>query len=218
MKEDNSETYTRGSLEGKSGKRQRGIFFVAKNLAGSGSDAGGINDQSFLMSELILGAAKQQLQLETGKNISLFPAELLADKFVSEDLDRYSNDLEKFLKHPKYFKEDDFENVKYFVHEIQENKTPCCKMHCGNRLWRFYKEYLNFEPHIPTEPEQIFKHLVETILEEGFSRVFLNIGGVSEFMKNRSEELRRDDEETLDVLSNRLRISHHLPIWTVYAG
>ncbi len=205
-------------LEAKSGKGKKGIFVIVKTLVGSGGGAVGISDQGRKMSEYILDAAKEQLQHEIGKNISLYPTELLADRFLSEDLERYRNDLKKFLKDPKYFEEDEFEEINDFIRDIQQNKSPEYKRSCGNKLWRFYTEYLKVQPHIAAENEEILKHLVETILAEGYSGVLLVLDEVSLFMKNRTEELRTDDEKTLVVLSNRLAKIHNLPIWTVCAA
>jgi hypothetical protein len=205
-------------LEAKSSKGKKGIFVIVKTLVGTGSGTVGITDQGRRMSEYILDAAKEQLQHEIGKNISLYPAELLADRFLKEDLERYRNDLKKFLKDPKYFEEDEVEDVNDFIRDIQQNKTPEYKKSCGIKLWRFYTEYLKVQPHIAAETEEILKHLVETILEEGYSGVLLVLDEVSLFMKNRSEELRTDDEKTLVVLSNRLAKIYNLPIWTVCAA
>jgi len=205
-------------LEAKSDKGKKGIFVIVKTLVGTGSGAVGITDQGRHMSEYILDSAKEQLQYETGKNVSLYPAELLADRFLTEDVERYRNDLKKFLKDPKYFDEDEFEDINDFIRDIQQNKTPEYKKSCGNKLWRFYDEYLKVHPHIAAETEEILKHLVETILEEGYSGVLLVLDEVSLFMKNRSEDLRTDDEKTLVVLSNRLAKIYNLPIWTVCAA
>ena len=202
----------------KSGKGKKGVFVIVKTLVGTGSGTVGITDQGRRLPEYILDAAKEQIEAETGKNLSLYPAELLADRFINEDIDRFRNDLKKFLRDPRYFDEDEFEDVNDFIRDIQQNKSPEYKRSCGNKLWRFYTEYLKVNPHIAAEAEDILKHLVETILAEGYAGVLLVLDEVSLFMKNRGEEQRTDDEQTLVVLSNRLAKVHNLPIWTVCAA
>lgn len=205
-------------LEAKSGKGKKGIFVIVKTLVGAGGGTVGLTDKGQRLSEYILDATKEQLQLETCKNLSLYPTELLADRFLSEDLDRYRKDLGKFLRDPRFFEEDEFEDVNDFIRDIQQNKSPEYKRSCGNRLWRFYTEYLKVQPHIAAETEDILKHMVEVILGEGYSGVLLVLDEVSLFMKNRDDNQRTDDEKTLVVLSNRLAKVHNLPIWTVCAA
>ena len=194
---------------------QKGIFTIVKTLVGTGGGTVGLVDKGQRLSEYILDAAKEQIQTELGKNLSLYPVELLADRFLSEDLDRFRADLKKFLKDPRFFEEDEFEDVDDFLRDIQDNKSPQYKKSCGNKLWRFYTEYLKVKPHIPAETEDILKHMVHVILDEGYSGVLLVLDEVSLFMKNRDEDQRTDDEKTLVVLSNRLGKVENLPIWTV---
>ncbi|MBX9718208.1 MAG: hypothetical protein K2X36_05120, partial [Microbacteriaceae bacterium] len=206
-------------LEAKSTKGKRGVFVVVKTLVGVGAGTVGVSgDSGRSLSEYILDAVKEQLQAETGKNLSLYPVERLADRFVNEDLDRYRNDLKKFLKSPQFFHEDEFEEVDQFIKDIQANKSPEYKRSCGNKLWRFYTEFLKVQPQIPAESEEILRHMVETVLFEGYSGILLVLDEVSLFMKNRDEDQRTEDEKTLVVLSNRLGKVHNLPIWTVCAA
>jgi hypothetical protein len=202
-------------LEAKSGKGKKGIFVMVKTLVGAGGGTVGLTDKGQRLTEYILDAAKEQLQMELGKNLSLYPAELLADRFLSEDLDRYRADLRKFLRDPRFFEEDEYEDADVFIRDIQQNKSPEYKRSCGNKLWRFYTEYLKVQPQIAGETEDILKHMVETIQAEGYSGVLLVLDEVSLFMKNRDENQRTDDEKTLVVLSNRLAKVYNLPIWTV---
>jgi hypothetical protein len=104
--------------------------------------------------EYILDVAKEQLQAETGKNLSLYPVEILADRFLPKDLERYRTDLRKFLKDPKFFEEDEFEDVDAFLRDMQQNKSPEYKRSCGNKLWRFCTEYLGVQPQIAAETEE----------------------------------------------------------------
>jgi len=201
-------------LEAKS-SRAKGIFVVVKTLVGAGGGTIGLTDQGQRLSEYILDAVKEQLQVELGKNLSLYPTEILADRFLSKDLDRYRADLKKFLCDPRFFETDEFEDLNDFIRDIQQDKSPEYKRSCGNKLWRFYTEYLEMQPQIAAETEDILKHMVEVILAEGYSGILLVLDELSLFMKNRDEDLRTDDEKTLVVLANRLAKVHNLPIWTV---
>ncbi len=205
-------------LKAKSGGAKKGVFVVARTLVGSGGGAVGLSDKGKRLGEYILESVKEQLLIETGKNLSLYPAEILADRFLGEDLDRYRKDLKKFLKDPNYFAEDAFEDAEDFIKSIQQNKSPEYKRSAGNKLWRFYDEYLKVQPQVPAETEDILKHVVETILAEGYSGVLLILDEISLFMKDRGEDQRVDDEKTLVVLANRLAKVHNLPIWTVCAA
>ena len=205
-------------LEAKSSKGKKGVFVIVKTLVGAGGGTIGLNEQGQKLTEYILEAARDQLKIELGKNISLYPSELLADRFIAKDLDLYRPKLKKFLRDPNYWEEDEFEDVDDFIREMQENKTPDYKQSCGNKLWRFYTEYLELNPQIVAETEDVLKHMVEAIMAEGYSGVLLVLDEVSLFMKNRGDALRDDDEKTLVVLSNRLAKVHNLPIWTICAA
>ena len=122
------------------------------------------------------------------------------------------------MTQPKYFEDDEFEDIDDFITVIRENKTPEYKKSCGDKLWRFYHEYLGVRPEIAAETEEVLKHMVKAILGEGYSGVLILLDEVSIFMKNRDENLRSDDEKTLVVLSNRLAKVENLPIWTVCAA
>jgi hypothetical protein len=205
-------------LKQKSSGKNKGIFIISQTLVGVGGGTVGYDTKGRALTDYILDAAKNQLQKETGKNISLYPVELLADRFINKDLDRYRADLKKFLKDPKYFEDDEFEDIDDFVNVIRENKTPEYKKSCGDKLWRFYHEYLGVRPDIEAETEDVLKHMVKAILAEGYSGVLILLDEVSIFMKNRDENLRSDDEKTLVVLSNRLAKVENLPVWTVCAA
>jgi hypothetical protein len=202
-------------IEAKSSKGKRGIFVIVRTLVGSGGGTIGLTDKGQRLSEYIIEAAREQLRIELGKNISLYPAEILADRFMAKDLDLYRNKLKAFLRDPHFWEEDEFEDVDDFIRDIQENKSPDYKRSCANKLWRFYTECLQVSPHVAAETEDILKHMVQEILREGYSGVLLVLDEVSLFMKNRDDAQRTDDENTLVVLSNRLAKVHHLPIWTV---
>lgn len=193
----------------------KGIFVIVKTLVGVGGGTTGIQDHGRPLVDYIIDAAKEQLEVEIGKNISLYPVELLADRFLVQDVDRYRTDLKKFLRDPNFFEEDEFEDVNEFIRDLQENRSPEYKRSCGNKLWRFYTEYLKVQPQIEAENEEVLKHLVETILAEGYSGVLLILDEVSLFMVNRTESQRWEDSRTLVVLTNRLAKIYNLPIWTV---
>jgi hypothetical protein len=205
-------------IEGKGGGGKKGIFVIVKTLVGFGGGTVGIAEQGKRLVDYVIDAAKDQLQAEVGKNLSLYPVELLADRFLKEDVDRYRNDLKKFLRDPKFWEPEEFEEVDKFIGDIQENKSPEYKRSRGNKLWRFYTEYLKVQPQIAMDSEDVLKHLVEVIMAEGYSGVLLVLDEVSLFMKDRDDDLRVDDERTLVVLSNRLAKIHNLPVWTVCAA
>lgn len=207
-------------LQTKSQAPNKGVFVVVKTLVGTGGGAVGIDNRGRRLVDYILEAASEQIKLEIGRNLSIYPAELLADRFLAQDLDRFGRDFRKFLKDPAYFTQDEINRHDFneFVAQIQDNRSPEYKRSIGNKLWRFYTEYLHVQPQIPAETEDILKNLVETILAEGYTGVLLVLDEVSLFMKDREEDQRVDDEKTLVVLSNRLAKVYNLPIWTVCAA
>lgn len=205
-------------LSAKSSNGSRGIFVVVKTLVGSGGDmAGDSSKKGKTLVEIILDEVKEQLYTELGKNISLFPYEQLADHFFKNDRNRFRKELVSFLHDPHYFEEDEYEEVDDFITTIEKNPNPKTKFDYGNKLWRFYTDYLKVTPIIDLEPEQVLKHMVEAILAEGYSGVLLVLDEVSLFMRDRVDQ-RSADESTLTVLSNRLTRAHNLPIWTICAA
>ena len=196
----------------------KGLFVVVKTLVGSGSGTVGYDEKGKRFSEYLLDAVKEQLFIETGKNVSLYPVEILADRFLNKDISLYRKELAKFLRDPKYFDDDEYEDINDFIETIQQDKSPEYKRSCGNKLWRFYTEHLEIQPQVVAETEDVLKHLVEAIMLEGYSGVLFVLDEVSLFMKNRDEAQRNDDEKSLVVLSNRLAKVHNLPVWTVCAA
>lgn len=207
-------------LQAKSSAPQKGIFVVVKTLVGTGGGAVGIDNRGRRLVDYILEATSEQIKIEIGRNLSIYPAELLADRFLAQDLDRFGRDFRKFLKDPAYFTQDEIDRHDFneFIAQIQGNPSPEYKRSIGNKLWRFYTDYLGVQPQIPAETEDILKNMVETIMAEGYRGVLLILDEVSLFMKDREEDQRVDDEKTLVVLSNRLAKVHNLPIWTVCAA
>ncbi|NTU80341.1 MAG: hypothetical protein HGA45_13355 [Chloroflexales bacterium] len=207
-------------LQAKSSAPSKGIFVIVKTLVGTGGGAVGVATRGRRLVDYILEAASDQIKLEIGRDLSIYPADLLADRFLAQDRDRFGRDLRKFLKDPTYFPQDEIDRHDFneFVLQMQNSSSPEHKRSLGNKLWRFYTEYLHVQPQIPAETEDILKNLVETIMAEGYSGVLLVLDEVSLFMKDREEDQRVDDEKTLVVLSNRLAKVHNLPIWTVCAA
>lgn len=201
-------------LQKKSSGKSKGVFVVVKTLVGQGGGTIGVTDTGRSMTEYILDAVHAQYQLENDKPISLYPVEMLADRFENEDFDRYQKDLKKYLKDPKYFDEEEQVELDTFLEELR-NGTASQRKDCGDRLWRFYREYLKITPDIPAETEDVLKHMVERLLSEGYEGVFLILDEVSLFMKSRKGSQRDEDEKTLVVLSNRVAKHHGLPLWTV---
>lgn len=66
-------------LEAKSSKGNKGIFVIVTTLVGVGGGTVGLTDKGGRLTEYILNAAKQQMLLEIGKNLSLYPTELLVE-------------------------------------------------------------------------------------------------------------------------------------------
>ena len=157
---------------------------------------------------------QDQYQSETGRTISVYPVEVLADCFESE-LDLYYQRLAKFLKDPKYFDEENQIEIEEFLDNLRNSKKPTVRRDCGQKLWDFYRKELKTTPDIPREAEAVLKHLVETLIASGYEGLLLILDEVSLFMKNRTEDQRVEDEKTLVVLSNRLAKTHCLPVWTI---
>jgi hypothetical protein len=200
-------------LAKKSAGKSKGIFIAVKTLVGQGGGTIGVTDTGRKLTEYILDAVQDQYHAETGKPISIYPVEVLADRFESE-MDLYHKSLAKFLKDPKFFDEEEQEEVGKFIDDLRHSKNQTVRRDCGQKLWRFYKEYLKTTPDIPLEAEAVLKHMVETLLGLGYEGLLLIMDEVSLFMKNRTDDQRVEDEKTLVVLSNRLAKTHCLPVWT----
>lgn len=215
-KRDSLYTHWENGLAKKS--KGKGIFVVVKTLVGAGSGTVGMSGTKSLLVEYILEAIQEQFRAETGKSIALLPPEILAQRFLKDDLERYRKDLEKYLRDPKYFDSEQFETLDEFLSNLQNKKDPGRQKDCGRRLWDFYEQYLEIRPKIPMETEQVLENAVKAILAEGYAGILLILDEVSLFMKNRQEDQRVEDEKTLVVLSNRLVHNSNLPVWTVCAA
>jgi hypothetical protein len=201
-------------LAKKSTGKSKGIFVAVKTLVGQGGGTIGVTDTGHKLTEYILDIVQEQYQAENGKPISVYPVEILADRFEQE-IERYRKDLGKFLKDPKFFDEEEQEDLEKFLDDLRNSKSQKVRRDCGQKLWRFYAEYLQVTPKLPGESEDVLKHMVETLIAQGYEGLLLILDEVSLFMKNRTDEQRTEDEKTLVVLSNRLAKTHCLPVWTI---
>ena len=68
-----------------------------------------------------LDAVQDQYQSETGRRISVYPVEVLADCFEPE-LDLYYKRLAKFLKDPKYFDEENQIEIEEFLDNLRNSR------------------------------------------------------------------------------------------------
>ena len=200
-------------------KESKGIFVAVKTLVGQGGGAIGVGDIGKTLTEYVLDAVGEQFHLETGCTLPLYPTEILAERFLGTgDLDRYRRDLAKFLKDPKFFDEEEREDINDFLDDLQNNPDPGVQRDCGQRLWDFYDSYLRIRPQIPMEAEDVLKHMVRRLLDEGYAGLLIILDEVSLFMQGRTGAQRVEDEKALVVLSNRLAKVENLPVWIVCAA
>jgi hypothetical protein len=186
-------------------RESRGIFVAVKTLVGQGGGTVGVGDTGKTLTEYVLDAVAEQFFLETGRSLPLYPAEILVKRFLeTDDFDLYRRSLAKFLKDPSYFDEEEQEDIADFLNDLQNPADPGIQRDCGQRLWDFYIRYLKIRPQIPMEAEDVLKHMVQRLLEEGYAGLLLILDEVSLFMKGRTDAQRGEDEKALVVLSNRL--------------
>jgi hypothetical protein len=197
-------------------KDGKGILIAVKTLVGQGSINTAGDDKT--LGGYILDAVAEQFYLENGKSLPLYPEEILAERFLSQDVERYSKDLQKYLQDPAYFDEENRMSLEEFLDELQNNQDPGVQRDLGQKLWDFYDRYLRIRPKIETDVEDVLKHMVQRLLDEGYAGLLLILDEVSLFMKGRSDKLRSEDEKALVVLSNRLAKVENLPVWTVCAA
>jgi hypothetical protein len=197
-------------------QESKGIFVAVKTLVGQGGGAVGVSDTGRSLTEYILDAVAEQFFVETGKSLPLYPTEILAERFLNTgDFELYRRELAKFLRDPNYFDEEEREDINDFLADLQNDPDPGVQRDCGQRLWDFYEQYLKTRPQIPIETEDVLKHMVERLLDEGYAGLLLILDEVSIFMRGRTDAQRVEDEKTLVVLSNRLAKVQNLPVWTV---
>ena len=200
-------------------QESKGIFVTVKTLVGQGGGTIGVDGGGRKLTEYILDAVADQFYLETGRSLPIYPTQILAERFLNtRDFDRYRSDLASFLRDPNYFDEEEQEDIDDFLGDLQNNPDPGVQRDCGQRLWDFYVKYLETTPKIPMETEDVLKHMVEQLLEDGYAGLLLILDEVSLFMKGRSAVQRVEDEKALVVLSNRIAYKENLPVWTVCAA
>jgi hypothetical protein len=207
-------SFFENGLAKKSGGKSKGIFVAVKTLVGQGGGTIGVTDTGRKLTEYILDAVQDQYYAENGSRISLYPVEVLADRFESE-IEVYHKPLAKFLKNPKFFDEEEQEDIDKFLDDLRNSKDPAVRRDCGDKLYRFYKEDRKSTPDLPLEAEDVLKYMVETLRAKGYEGLLLILDEVSLFTKNRTGPQRDEDEKTLVVLSNRLAKTHCLPVWTI---
>lgn len=199
-------------------QQSRGVFVAVKTLVGQGGGGSGLTGSEKSLADYVLDAVAEQFYAENGRSLPLYPTEILAERFIKSDLERYSRDLAKFLQDPAYFDEENQESLEEFLEDLQNNPDPGVQRDCGQRLWDFYKQYLHVTPDIPVDLEPKLKHMVQRLLAEGYAGLLLILDEVSLFMKSRSDAQRAEDERALVVLSNRLAKVENLPVWLVCAA
>jgi hypothetical protein len=64
--------------------------------------------------------------------LPLYPTEILAERFLQQDLERYSRDLSKFLQDPKYFDEESRESLEEFWAIYRTTRTQVSGVTAGN--------------------------------------------------------------------------------------
>lgn len=197
----------------------KGIFVAVKTLVGYGGGGVGLANADRSLEDYVLDAVSEQFFFETGRSLPIYPTQILANRFLNtDDFDLYRARLAKFLKNPKFFDEEAQEDIDLFLDDLRNNPDPAVQRDCGQRLWDFYKFDLKSTPDIPMETEDVLRHMVKLLLEEGYAGLLLILDEVSLYMKDRTDSQRAEDEKALVVLSNRLAKMDNLPIWTVCAA
>lgn len=197
----------------------RGILVAVKTLVGYGGGGVGLANADRSLEDYILDAVSEQFFLETGRTLPIYPTQILANRFLNtDDFDLYRARLAKFLKNPKFFDEEAQEEIDTFLDDLRNNPDPAVQRDCGQRLWDFYRSDLKSTPDIPMETEDVLRHMVKRLLEEGYAGLLLILDEVSLYMKDRTDSQRAEDEKALVVLSNRLAKMDNLPVWTVCAA
>ncbi len=197
----------------------KGIFVAVKTLVGYGGGGVGLANAERSLEDYVLDAVSEQFFLETGRSLPIYPTQILADRFLNtDDFDLYRARLAKFLKNPKFFDEEAQEDLEAFLDDLRNNPNPAVQRDCGQRLWDFYTRDLGTTPRIPIETEDVLRHMVKRLLEEGYAGLLLILDEVSLYMKDRTDNQRAEDEKALVVLSNRLAKLDNLPVWTVCAA
>ncbi|HPZ07992.1 MAG TPA: hypothetical protein PL110_07755 [Candidatus Eremiobacteraeota bacterium] len=195
-------------------RKDRGIFVIARTFHSQNSD----KERTLL--EYLIETVKDQYFAETGENILLYPAELLSNWFIENELKLLGEDLEKFLKDPREFDKKEQWTLEEFLKKNQNQSNWQDMKECGKRLWGYYEKIRGGVPQniIPRDPESVIKHMVERLMEKGYDGILFILDDILLFMEKRSDYQRAADEKTLNVLSHRLVHYHNLPVWTICAA
>jgi hypothetical protein len=127
-------------LAKKSSGKKKGIFVAVKTLVGQGGGTVGVTDTGRKLTEYILDAVQDQYLAENGKPISVYPVEVLADRFESE-LEMYHKPLAKFLKDPTFFDEEGRKTSRVPGRPAKQQEPEGTRRDCGQKLWRFYRSF-----------------------------------------------------------------------------
>lgn len=196
-------------------QKSKGILVAVKTLVGQGDSNVGLIGSEKSLAEYVLDAVGEAYFAENERTLPLYPTEILAERFLGQDLERYSNDLEKYLKDPKIFDEEERESLSEFITDLQDKTNPKVQQDRGNKLWNFYVNYLKVKPTIPLDSEDKLDFMIQRIIDEGYAGLLLILDEVSLYMKGRNEAQKAEDEKVLVVLSNRLAKVKNRPIWIV---
>jgi hypothetical protein len=203
----------------KKSKDSKGILVAVKTLIGQGGGAIGMKGMNRTLAEYVLDAVADQFYLETGRSLPFYPVEILAERFLNtEDFELYKSRLARFLKDSAFFDDEEQEDIQDFLADLQSTADPGRRRDCGDRLWRFYTEDLKTTPQIPIDSEDVLKHMVQRLLDEGYAGLLLILDEVSLFEQGRTDAQRVEDQKALEVLSNRLAKVECLPVWTICAA
>ena len=165
----------------KKAKDSKGILVAVKTLIGQGGGAIGMKGMNRTLAEYVLDAVADQFYLETGHSLPFYPVEMLAERFLNtEDFELYQSRLARFLKDPAFFDDEEQEDIQDFLADLQSTADPGRRRDCGDRLWRFYTEDLKTTPQIPIDSEDVLKHMVQRLLDEGYAGLLLILDNATE--------------------------------------
>jgi len=188
---------------------EKKVFPVVLSLVGKGGPS---STKSLV--DYIMEAASLMYEALNNVPFPVYPEEHLADRFLSEDINRFRDDLIKFLGIDRYLEGLPKYNYGDLLDALQD---PLQRKDAAKVLWRFYIEYLKIEPRIPVDSLTRLEYFVRRVLEEGYTGVLVVLDEVSEYMQ-KDESRRTDNEDTLLVLSHSLAKEKGLPIWTLCAA
>ncbi|MFQ6041089.1 MAG: hypothetical protein ACE5PV_09555 [Candidatus Poribacteria bacterium] len=187
---------------------RRGIFPIVITLVGAGGTSGDVEIRGKKLHDYIFEEAQRQFRLETEKILPLYPTELLAKRFLERDVKLYADELKEFLEY----------QVEGYTYETFLEGLSANSRQAGGVLWQFYQDALEVNPQIPADKKDIFEHLTECLLDEGYQGMLVVLDEVSEFRKRHSDKDQADIEDTLLILAHHLPRVKNLPVWLVCAA